>query len=116
MEARSTSWWTPWRTQLESEALRGSSERARIGRSGVRALDGGILQADDVPQARMDAELLLAHVLGASRMDLYMSFDKQLGEADRRALTASVRTPRQGARAGRHTPASGAEFGRSRSA
>ena len=45
----------------------------------------------DVPQARLDAELLLAHVLGASRMDLYMSFDKPLGEADRARFRELVR-------------------------
>ncbi len=45
----------------------------------------------DVPQARLDAELLLAHVLGGSRMDLYMSFDKPLGEADRARFRELVR-------------------------
>jgi len=44
-----------------------------------------------VPQARLDAELLLAHVLGASRMDLYMAFDKPLGEADRARFRELVR-------------------------
>jgi len=45
----------------------------------------------DVPQARLDAELLLAHVLGASRMDLYMSFDKPLSEADRARFRELIR-------------------------
>lgn len=44
-----------------------------------------------VPQARLDAELLLAHVLGASRMDLYLSFDKPLSEADRARYRELVR-------------------------
>ena len=45
----------------------------------------------DVPQARLDAELLLAHVLGSSRMDLYMGFDKPLGEADRARFRELIR-------------------------
>ncbi|MFI5314785.1 MAG: peptide chain release factor N(5)-glutamine methyltransferase [Myxococcota bacterium] len=45
----------------------------------------------DVPQARLDAEMLLAHVLGGSRMDLYTGFDKPLGEADRARFRELVR-------------------------
>ncbi|HTO09077.1 MAG TPA: peptide chain release factor N(5)-glutamine methyltransferase [Myxococcota bacterium] len=44
-----------------------------------------------VPQARLDAEVLLAHVLGCSRMDLYLAFDKPLGEADRARYRELVR-------------------------
>ncbi|HTO53949.1 MAG TPA: peptide chain release factor N(5)-glutamine methyltransferase [Myxococcota bacterium] len=44
-----------------------------------------------VPQARLDAELLLAHVLGSTRMDLYLAFDKPLGEADRARYRELVR-------------------------
>ncbi len=44
-----------------------------------------------VPQARLDAELLLAHVLGSSRMDLYLAFDKPLAEADRARFRELVR-------------------------
>ena len=45
----------------------------------------------EVPQARLDAEILLAHVLGGSRMDLYMAFDKPLGEAERARYRELVR-------------------------
>jgi release factor glutamine methyltransferase len=44
-----------------------------------------------VPQARLDAELLLAHVLGVTRMDLYLAFDQPLGEADRARYRELVR-------------------------
>jgi len=44
-----------------------------------------------VPQARLDAELLLAHVLGGSRMDLYLAFDQPLGEAERTRYRELVR-------------------------
>jgi release factor glutamine methyltransferase len=44
-----------------------------------------------VPQPRLDAELLLAHVLGSSRMDLYLAFDKPLAEADRARYRELVR-------------------------
>ena len=37
----------------------------------------------DVPSPRLDAELLLAHVLDVKRMDLYLAFDQPVAEADR---------------------------------
>jgi len=45
----------------------------------------------EIPQARLDAELLLAHVLGSTRMDLYLGFDKPLGEADRARFRELIR-------------------------
>ena len=45
----------------------------------------------DVPQARLDAELLLAHTLGCTRMDLYLAFEKPLNEAERGRYRELVR-------------------------
>ncbi len=45
----------------------------------------------DVPSARLDAELLLAHVLGVKRMDLYLAFDQPVAEADRARYRELVR-------------------------
>lgn len=44
-----------------------------------------------VPSARLDAELLLAHTLGAKRMDLYMTFDQPVDEAERARFRELVR-------------------------
>lgn len=44
-----------------------------------------------VPSARLDAELLLAHTLGAKRMDLYMTFDRPVAEAERARFRELVR-------------------------
>jgi release factor glutamine methyltransferase len=44
-----------------------------------------------VPSARLDAELLLAHTLGAKRMDLYMTFDQPVAEAERARFRELVR-------------------------
>lgn len=35
-----------------------------------------------VPNPRLDAQLLLGHVLGMKRMDLYMNFDRPMGEGE----------------------------------
>jgi release factor glutamine methyltransferase len=44
-----------------------------------------------VPSARLDAELLLAHTLGAKRMDLYMTFDQPVDDAERARFRELVR-------------------------
>ena len=44
-----------------------------------------------VAQPRLDAELLLAHVLGGSRMDLYLAFEQPLAEAERAQYRELVR-------------------------
>jgi release factor glutamine methyltransferase len=44
-----------------------------------------------VPSARLDAELLLAHTLGAKRMDLYMTFDQPVEDAERARFRELVR-------------------------
>jgi len=40
----------------------------------------GYFQEKGIPSPRLDAELLLAHVLGCRRIDLYLQFDRPLGE------------------------------------
>jgi len=45
----------------------------------------------DVPSPRLDAELLLAHVLDLKRMDLYLAFDQPVAAADRARYRELVR-------------------------
>jgi release factor glutamine methyltransferase len=45
----------------------------------------------DVPSPRLDAEVLLAHVLDMERMDLYRAFDQPVAEADRARFRELVR-------------------------
>jgi len=42
----------------------------------------GYLTSHGSGSARLDAELLMAHALGVRRLDLYLQFDRPLGEAD----------------------------------
>ncbi len=49
------------------------------------------LQTHGSPSARLDAELLLAHVLGATRMDVYTQHDRPVEAAERDALRALVK-------------------------
>jgi release factor glutamine methyltransferase len=54
------------------------------------------LAGKGVPDPRLDAELLLAHVLGVSRLDLYLQFERPLGPEEVAAYRAVVR--RRGSR------------------
>jgi release factor glutamine methyltransferase len=49
------------------------------------------LAARGVADARLDAELLLAHVLGVGRLDLYLQFERPLGPDDVASYRAAVR-------------------------
>jgi len=49
------------------------------------------LAAAGIDTARLDAELLLAHVLDVKRMDLYLAFDQPVAEGDRARYRELVR-------------------------
>jgi release factor glutamine methyltransferase len=51
----------------------------------------GHFEGKGIPSARLDAERLLAHALGCSRLDLYLNFDKPLAEAELNRFRELVR-------------------------
>ena len=46
------------------------------------SLSAGYLESKGCSSARLDAELLLGHVLGLDRLDLYLNFDKPLSSIE----------------------------------
>ncbi len=50
----------------------------------------GFFEKKGIPNPRLDAELLLAHVLKCKRIDLYMQFEKIISEKDRTAYRTLV--------------------------
>jgi len=51
----------------------------------------GFFEKKGVAQPRLEAEVLLAHVLGAERIDLYLRYEQPVGEAERAAFRDLVR-------------------------
>src|SRR5213080_1936157 len=56
----------------------------------VLKLSADYLQKHGADSARLDAELLLAHALKLRRLDLYLKFDRTLGEAELTAYRGLV--------------------------
>lgn len=53
------------------------------------------LSSRDVPSARLDAEVLLAHILGTDRLGLYLDLDRPLGEIERASFREMVSRRRE---------------------
>lgn len=51
----------------------------------------GFFEKKGIPQPRLEAEILLAHVLGIERIDLYMRYEQPVDEAQRAAFRELVR-------------------------
>jgi release factor glutamine methyltransferase len=76
-------------TRAPERAASGDPGARRLGHILRRATDH--LAAKGVDTARLDAELLLAHALGLSRLQLYTEHDRPLTDAERTAVRDLVR-------------------------
>ena len=57
----------------------------------ARSAAGVLAERANIENARLEAELLLAHVLGLRRIDLYLQFDRPLEETELEAYRSAVR-------------------------
>ena len=57
----------------------------------IKELTQGYLQEKGVPNPNLEADLLIAHVLGMQRLDLYLNFDRPISSKERDRLRPLVK-------------------------
>ena len=74
------------------------SNEAPITRTVLETLDGGTryLEKREIADARRNMQLLVAHQLKCSRMELYVQFDRPLGETDLQPLRENLKLRGEG--------------------
>ena len=57
----------------------------------IKELTEGYLQEKGVPNPKLESDLLIAHVLGMQRLDLYLNFDRPISAKERDRLRPMVK-------------------------
>jgi release factor glutamine methyltransferase len=57
----------------------------------IKELTEGYLQEKGVPNAKLETDLLIAHVLGMQRLDVYLNFDRPISAKERDCLRPLVK-------------------------